>query len=258
MKVIIAGAARDIEKYWENTKVSLDIIFKSVEDYFCIIVESNSSDNTLKCLNNWANNDPKKVIISLGKQESPIRTQRIAAARNTYMNYINNNKLCDKYDYLLVVDLDDVLNIESNFKEQLNSCFKITDWDAMASNRKDKYYDIWALRSESEILFCDFDCININYNIIRIKSPHTKNTIIIKKVRVDEPNVKRYLDDPSILIKNIPRDYGFIPCTSAFCGMALYKLNSIKNKLYNGDITCEHLAFHKDLKMFINSEFISG
>lgn len=258
MKVIIAGAARDIEKYWANTKKSLDIIFKSVEDFLCIIVESNSSDNSLKCLNNWANNDTKKVIISLGKQECLFRTQRIAGARNTYINYINNNKLYDKYDYLLVVDLDDVLNIEDNFKEQLESCFKITDWDAMASNRKDKYYDIWALRSESEILYCDFDCININYDIIRIKSSHTKNMVILKRVSADEPNVKRYLDDPSILIKHIPRDYGFIPCTSAFCGMALYKLNSVKNKLYNGDITCEHLAFHKDLKIFINSEFISG
>lgn len=258
MKVIVAGAARDIEKYWANTKKSLDIIFKSVEDYLCIIVESNSSDNSLQCLNNWANNDPKKVIISLGKQESPFRTQRIAAARNTYMNYINNNKLYDKYDYLLVVDLDDVLNIEDNFKEQLESCFKIKDWDAMASNRKDKYYDIWALRSDSEILHCDFDCININYNVIRIMPPYTKHTLVLKRVRIEEPNVQRYLDDPSVLMKHVPRDYGFIPCTSAFGGMALYKLNSVKNKLYNGDITCEHLAFHKDLKMYINSEFISG
>jgi hypothetical protein len=52
MKLLITGTCRDIEKYWANTKKSLDIIFKSVEDYFCILVESNSSDNTLKCLNN--------------------------------------------------------------------------------------------------------------------------------------------------------------------------------------------------------------
>jgi hypothetical protein len=258
MNVIIAGAARDIEKYWENTKKSLDIIIKSVDNYLCIIVESNSTDNSLQCLNNWANNDSKKVIISLGKQDLFIRTQRIAEARNTYMNYINNNKLYNTYDYLLVVDLDDVLNIEDNFKEQLNSCFKITDWDAMASNRNDKYYDIWALRSKSEILNCDFDCINIKYHIIRIKAPHTKHTLVLKRVRIEEPNVQRYLDNPDILHKNIPRSTGFIPCTSAFGGMVLYKLNSIKDKLYDGNITCEHLSFHKDIKMFINSEFISG
>jgi len=254
MKLVIAGAARDIEKYWENTKVSLDIIFKSVEDYFCIIVESNSSDNTLKCLNDWANNDSKKIIISLGKQESLIRTQRIAAARNTYMNYINNNNLYNVYDYLLVVDLDDALNIEDNFKEQLNSCFKITEWDAIASNRNEIYYDIWALRSESEILPCDFDCMNSKNSII--KNPKTKQITIIKKnngIFYDN-----YSKNPKILHKNIPRNSGFILCTSAFGGMTLYKLNSVKNKFYNGDETCEHISFNNGLKMYINSEFISG
>ena len=258
MKVIIAGAARDIAKYWENTKRSLDIIFKSVDDYLCIIVESNSSDNSLECLNNWAINDPKKVIISLGKQDSIIRTQRIAAARNTYLNYINDNKLDETYDYLLVVDLDDALNIEDNFKEQLESCFKIKDWDAMASNRKNNYYDIWALRSNSDILKCDFDCINIDYKIIKIKSPYSKNLVIVKKVRIKNELLNNYLNNSEILHKNVPRNYGFIPCTSAFGGMALYKLKSIKYRKYNGDHTCEHISFNVGLQMYINSEFISG
>jgi len=256
MNLIIAGSARDIEKYWKNTKNSLDIIFKSVNNYICIIVESNSSDNTLKCLNDWANNDSKKIIISLGKQLSLIRTQRIANSRNTYMKHINNNKLYNTYDYLLVVDLDDILKIEENFKEQLNTCFKIKDWDAIASNRNGLYYDIWALRSNSKILNCDFDCINIDYNISQRKCKYTNKIIITKTPK--EKKIINYLDDRSILIKNISKNNGFIPCTSAFGGMVLYKLDAVKNNLYNGDITCEHLSFNNGLKMYINSEFISG
>jgi hypothetical protein len=257
MNVIIAGAARDIEKYWENTKKSLDIIFKSVDNYLCIIVESNSTDNSLQCLNNWANNDSKKVIISLGKQDLLIRTQRIATARNTYMNYINDNKLYNTFNYLLVVDLDDALNIEDNFKEQLNSCFKITDWDAIASNRNDKYYDIWALRSKSEILNCDFDCNNHDDDRLSISFCRYSGRKLVNKV-CDNPRKNEYMQNPASLNKNIPRDTGFIECSSAFGGMALYKTNAICDKLYNGDLTCEHLSFHSGLKMYINTEFISG
>ena len=50
MNLLIAGTARDIEKYWPNTMKSLDIILNSIADYRCVFVESNSSDNTLKII----------------------------------------------------------------------------------------------------------------------------------------------------------------------------------------------------------------
>jgi hypothetical protein len=265
MKLLIAGTCRDIEQYWENTKKSLDIIFNSVEDYICVIVESNSSDNTLNCLNDWAKqtDKSKRIIISLGKLDEIQynRTMRIAKGRNTYMQYFRDNNFFDNnnndYEYMLVVDLDDILNIESNFKEQLDSCFKIEDWDAMSSNRNNKYYDIWALRSNSEILFCNFDCNNHDDSRIIIsfcKYSGKKNT---KKLS-NNPRKNEYINNPEILYKNIPRNYGFIECTSAFGGMTLYKTNKIKDKVYDGDKTCEHISFHEGLKIFINSEFISG
>jgi hypothetical protein len=259
MKLLIAGTCRDIEKYWENTKKSLNIIFKSIDDYICVIVESNSSDNTLNCLKDWANNDSRRIIISLGNLDEIQynRTMRIANGRNTYMQYFKNNNLLNSYDYLLVIDLDDILNIESNFKEQLDSCFKIEDWDAIASNRNDKYYDIWALRSNSEILNCDFDC---NYHedarISITFCKHSKKKLVNKIY--DNPRKNEYVKNPFSLNKNIPKNYGFIECTSAFGGMALYKTKMIQDKIYNGDTTCEHISFNLGLKIYINSEFISG
>jgi len=268
MKLLIAGTCRDIEKYWENTKKSLDIIFNSVEDYICVLVESNSSDNTLNCINNWAKQDiNKRIIISLGKLDEYIysRTMRIAKGRNTYMQYFRDNNFFDNndnnndnnYEYMLVVDLDDMLNIESNFKEQLDSCFKIKDWDAMSSNRNDKYYDIWALRSNSEILFCDFDCNNNDNSRISISFCRYSGRKIVNIIPENERK-KEYKKNPEILWKNIPRNYGFIECTSAFGGMTLYKIKMIKDKVYDGDKTCEHISFHEGLKMYINSGFISG
>jgi glycosyltransferase involved in cell wall biosynthesis len=260
MKLLIAGAARDIEKYWPTTQRSLDTIFNSISDYKCVIVESNSSDNTLSVLNKWAKDDSRRIILSLGHLNEQVRTKRIAQARNTYLKYFKDNNLFDSYDYLIVLDLDDILNIPKTFSNQLKSCFNCQDenWDAMASNRKDKYYDIWALRSDSEILNCDFDCINIKYDQIRsIRCPHT-NTIKTQKIISENNKALQYIKDPSSLFKNIPTSTGFIPCTSAFGGMVLYKTKSIINKTYNGDETCEHISFNEGLKMYINSEFISG
>jgi len=244
MKLLIAGTGRDIEKYWKNTMKSLDIIFNSVDDYVCVLVESNSSDNTLQCMKGWSNNNPKRIILSLGKLEDNSRTVRIAKSRNTYLDYFKNNLLYDTYDYLLVLDLDDRLNIEDNFKGQLESCFKINDWDAISSNRNKKYFDIWALRSNSEILNCNYDC--------------WANERKILKVNKYKKTAYRAVKNFSHLEKNISRNFGFIECFSAFGGMTLYKTKSIINNRYNGNTTCEHIEFHKGLKMYINSEFISG
>ena len=66
MNLLIAGTARDIEKYWPNTIKCLDIIFNSISDYRCVFVESNSSDNTLGCMKEWASTDNRRTILSLG------------------------------------------------------------------------------------------------------------------------------------------------------------------------------------------------
>ena len=141
MKLLIAGTARDIEKYWHTTRQSLDAIFNSDSDYKCVIVESNSRDNTLSVLNKWAKDDSRRVIISLGYLNESIRTKRIAQARNTYLKYFRDNNLFISYDYLLVLDLhsksynniQDILSQQINAIENINSQFlkttnyKITD-----------------------------------------------------------------------------------------------------------------------------------
>lgn len=249
MKLLIAGTGRDIEKYWENTKKSLDIIFSSIDDYRCVFVESNSSDNTLNCMKEWANKDSRRIILTLGQLSDISRTVRISKCRNTYLDYFKSNNLYDEFDYLLVIDIDDILNIEPNFKDQLESCFHNLDWDGISSNRNDIYYDIWALRSNSDILNCNYDCHFENYEKRIITSKYNNQRIIRNLV------IKK---DFKHLLKNIPRDYGFIDCNSAFGGMTLYKTKMIKNRNYDGSTTCEHISFHTGLKMVINSKFISG
>ena len=88
MKVIICGCAKNIVNFWTNTSKNLQIIFDSLEDYKCIIIESNSTDNSLEVLNDWSKNNPKINIVSLGNLQEQSRTKRIALCRNKYLENI--------------------------------------------------------------------------------------------------------------------------------------------------------------------------
>lgn len=238
MKYLIAGTARNISHSWERVKQSLFQLFQL--EYSCVIVESNSEDNTVQLLNDWASVTPNVTIITLGTLEGS-RTQRIARCRNEYLKYL------DGHDYMLVVDLDEILVLNSDFKQQLDSCFARSDWDAIASNRRKHYYDIWALRSRE--LGCVDDCWE------KLKNPvFFLQTGKFIGTRL-EPDWDKYL---TRFKKNIPSTSHWIECQSAFGGMALYKVSSITGRKYDGNKTCEHVSFHTGLRMFINPNFMSG
>jgi hypothetical protein len=238
MKYIIAGTCRNISPFWPNVQLSLEKIFQGLDSYDMVIVESNSDDNTLDLLTTWSQGKQNIKVISMGNLQGT-RTQRIGRSRNEYLKYITD------HTHLLVLDLDDILNIQDNFHEQLSSCFLRDDWDCVASNRLNKYYDIWALRSLE--LGCTFDCLEMaNKYSTAVLTPQG-----LKKI----PDNKNYVDK---FIVNIPQNSHWIPCESAFGGMALYKTSAIKNHMYDGNKTCEHVEFNKGLRIFINPKFISG
>ena len=241
--MIIAGCARNISHFWESTEKSLQIIFDSLPTYKCFIIESNSEDNTLDLLQKWAAKDSRRTVVSLGRLTEPSRPRRIGICRNKYMELAK--PYFSEFPHIIILDLDDALKIHSNFKEQLNSCFLRNDWDCIASNRLDKYYDIWALRSYE--LGIDFDCWEManKYGITKLTSRGFQKIL----------DRKKYVDKFMI---NIPQNSRWILCQSAFGGMALYKTSAIKSKKYDGDNTCEHVEFNKGLRIYINPYFISG
>lgn len=233
MRCLVAGTVRNIAGQWGVGQQSLDRIFSALDDYVCVLVESNSSDSTVSVIQQWCRKAPqKRYVISLGNLSEPVRTKRIATSRNAYMDFFQQNKWFDQFDYMLVVDIDS-LQIDSNFKKQLESCLTRTDWDGIASNRHGQYYDIWALRSRA--MGCTFDC----WDMVN-RSGGDVNTYVRRFQQV------------------IPAESAWIPCESAFGCMALYKTQSVRNHRYNGDSTCEHVSFHFGFRMFINPAFFSG
>jgi len=241
MKLLVAGVARNLEHVWYKTQQSLQYIFDAVDTYECIIIESNSQDNTSQILDSWAKEDSRRKIIHLGNLTEQSRTRRIAQCRNEYMKFVRETDSA----YTLVVDLDTSLNIESKFKQQLESCFLRDDWDAIASNRRGRYYDVWALRSQA--MGCTFDCW------AELNKPIVPRVSIFQKQQTNRLNfyIGRFQ-------QVIPENTEWIKCESAFGCMVLYRTDAIRNHLYNGDITCEHVSFNNGLRIYINPKFISG
>lgn len=236
--MIIAGCARNISQFWDNTRKSLQTIFDSLPDYICFIIESNSEDNTLELLTRWASEDSRRFVISLGQLQESSRPRRIAICRNKYME-LAEPYFCE-FKNMLMVDLDDALGIEPNFKEQLETCFLREDWHALGSNRRGKYYDIWALRSK--VLGIEYDCWEM----------------------VEKNRARLFLNRGGLQYKYVyshqrvyPETLEWIPVESAFGGLAIYKTSAIKGRRYIGQ-TCEHVSFNQGLKMFINPRLISG
>jgi hypothetical protein len=242
MKSIICGTARNIESFWESTKNSLELLIDALDDYILVIIESNSSDSTLQCLQKWSLNDSRKHIISLGHLSENSRTKRIAYCRNSYMEFLEVNKYFDNFEYMIVVDLDDAIKIEKNIKTQLDSCFDKNDWDAIASNRRGRYYDVWALRSKE--LGCTFDCWEM---IDKPTQFYNGKYLLTRHDRINE-FVRRF---QKIITE-------WTVCESAFGGMVLYKTKKIRNRKYDGSTTCEHVSFNNGLVILLNPSLISG
>lgn len=240
--MIIAGCARNISQYWESTEKSLQIIFDSLPNYKCFIIESNSQDNTLELLKNWASKDSRRIVVSLGWLTEPSRTRRIATCRNKYMELAE--PYFSEFSEMLMLDLDDSLGIEDNFKKQLDTCFERTDWDALGSNRKGKYYDIWALRSK--VLGITYDC----WEMASRNPEHILTSNGFKNIDLKQKYVYSHQ-------KVYPETMPWILVESAFGGLAIYKTKVIKGRRYIGN-TCEHVSFNEGLKMWINPRLISG
>lgn len=242
MKSIVCGTARNIEHCWKSTQRSLELLISALDDYVLVIVESNSNDRTVSILQEWSSIDSRRHLISLGNLSEPVRTKRIGDCRNAYMQFLRDNQYFNQFEFMIALDLDNALQLEDNIKHQLETCFLRDDWDAIASNRRGRYYDIWALRSKE--LGCIFDCWEMIekqiqfYNGKYLPTPYS---------RIHE-FVKRFQN----VISN------WVVCESAFGGMVIYKTEKIRNRTYDGSKTCEHVSFNGGLRILINPDLISG
>ncbi|CAF2678591.1 unnamed protein product [Rotaria sp. Silwood2] len=204
-----------------------------------LIFESDSTDDTLATLRKWSS----AQIYTGGRLEPtiPARSERIAYCRNILLE---KARMLEP-DYLLTLDLDIFAAKLSAFLTNFD--YETEDWSVMTGNVVRDYYDIWALRTLSDL--------NLNYDVwervqvlMRAPSNYCGQSVIDQVVGIHQ--------------KHIPISRGLLEVRSAFSGAALYKMNSTKNCWYSGaNATSEHVPFHlcirekNGARIFINPKF---
>jgi len=260
LNVIIYGTIRDIERHFIKSFTNLELLSDFFNKVHIIIFENDSSDNTRKLMNKWEShknknkNINKKILLEENLiNKFPLRAHRLAYCRNQILNYIFDNNLDKQYQYAIHCDLDD--RFWSLDFDSICNCFQydVNKWDAMFTiNTNYDYYDFWALR-------CDQTWFNKNIFCCEIENNDN----------FDE--FKKHEKEFCSFLKNNTNK--LISVQSAFNGLGIYKLNSLKNCRYKADYNCnkckgkisgcfednDHIGLHKTMiqnncKLFINTK----
>lgn len=265
-KILLVGTVSNVAKTIEK---ELKVVLKalSVFDFVEVfLVESDSTDETVRILEKIALDNNKVKFVALGKlkDKHPNRIVRIAYCRNIYVKYIRDNYHFCKWDYVAVADLDGM-----NFKLKkrgIKSCFETNiDWDGVMANQRFGYYDLYALRASGWV---EGDC----FEELEIAKKNTKEPRQSKNNYINFILSFRHYDKlrKSIVydrMKVLPKKSGFIKVQSAFGGFALYKSavffkNDYENKTENTNIS-EQVIFHSksiinQVNFFINPKLINN
>jgi len=193
---------RNCEPSLESEVETLRASFEDFKKVSFFLVESDSTDGSLGALRELAISIPNFKFLSLGNLRQSIsdRIERIAHCRNAYLDYVRTTS--DKFDYIVVADLDGVNNLLT--KEKVATCWKFDGWSACTANQTGPYYDIYALRAPG---WSEMDCWN------EARSLYASGMNPLKSW------VKAIRDKQRI----IPESEDWIEVTSAFGGLAIYK-----------------------------------
>jgi hypothetical protein len=248
-KISIVGVARNVEKTVENDVRRLEEATKGFRDRAWFVVESDSSDATLKSLQTLKMASDAFNYVTLGRLEGSLekRTERIAKCRNTYVEAVRKDAGLNDADYVLVADFDGVNNRVN--AHALETCWS-TDvpWDVCTANQVDLYYDVWALRHPD---WCADDCWQQRERLLPLvgAAQAADMAIYSKMIHLDPDNE-------------------LIEVESAFGGLAVYRTEAFLAGSYsgvnsNGDQICEHVPFHQQIReagfrVYINPALINA
>ena len=247
-EILIAGPARnnqDILAAEVNTLLNSVSGFKKA---FFLVIESDSTDNTVGELENLKQSTPLLDFISLGRlaKKKPKRTERLAFARNHILEEVRSNPLYANVDFIFMADLDGINR--GITREKIESCWDLNEpWDVITAIQSERYYDIWALRHPD---WNPIDCFTQRSRLEKLIGKDAANTLAVKAKQVILPSS------------------GMIEVDSAFGGLAIYKRDALLAGHYiglddHGNEACEHVSFHSDLRktgyrIFINCALVNS
>jgi hypothetical protein len=234
VKVLIAGTIRNGSLCLEKSIESLGKAFNPSSSIKWLIIESDSSDNTIEILEAISAKITDFNYISLGSlaKDHPKRTERIAFARNEYLTRFQEDPQYSDCTHLVVADLDGVN--EKLTSVGINSSWSYGLQNIYTANQTGPYYDVWALRHE---YWSPNDCWKeLDFFKHHYKWPEhaLEKAVFSRMIRIDQ-------SAPMIKVD------------SAFGGLAIYPRDSVVGLKYTGidsakEEICEHVLFSEAIR----------
>lgn len=236
-KAVFAGCARSCAPFLDGVLANIEALGSTYDAFEVVIVENDSSDDTRARLQEFARSRSNVQLIDADglDEKHPIRGDRLAVARNIYMEAVREDKYSD-CDDLVVLDFDDVncQPIElAAFKAARRWLWEEPNRRGVFANSAPFYYDLWPLRHET---WCPDDCWR------RVRKTQ-------RALGFDEA-VRRHVARLQI---PIPRTTPPIIVDSAFGGLGIYRREATLQARYvglfpEGDEVCDHVAFNRTVK----------
>ena len=247
-EILITGPARNNTDTLASEVGTLLNSVRGFKKSYCLVVESDSTDNILGALEELKNTIPSFDYFSLGhlSKKIPRRTERLAFARNRILDEVRNNPKYASVDYVVMADLDGINR--SITREKIEACWELTEpWDVITAVQSDRYYDIWALRHTD---WNPIDCFMQRSRLEAAIGKEAANNLAVKAKQIALPSE------------------GMIEVDSAFGGLGIYKRAALLAGNYiglddAGIEACEHISFHADLRnagyrIFINCALVNS
>ena len=263
--ILLVGTVSNVGQSIEK---ELNIVLQALarfQEVQVFLVESDSTDNTTEVLGKLKQNNSNFNYVSMGnlKESMPNRIERLTFCRNIYVEEIRLRKLNNLPMYVAVADLDG-MNYKLNNKS-VDSCFNQLEWDVVAANQIEGYYDIYALRAQN---WQDKDCFKeLDELRLRIVSPKDSRLNLFQKIKyfkLNEQAKHRAIYSKMVKIKvNSP----WVKVESAFGGFAIYRSIIFLKHNYSRPtqdyIESEHVIIHRKLvkdgfSIYINPSLINA
>ena len=248
--VLLAGPVRNASAQIENDLRNLLSSLDQFKEVFCLVIESDSDDDTVLRLEQFSKEFGNFSFISVGNLSKKLskRTDRIAYCRNLIVDAVAADLKYSKIDYIAMADMDGMNGLVTPAK--IAQCWEVDEpWDVITANQLGEYYDTWGL---SHPYWNPMDCWEQKRQLENLLGNNMAQNIAV--------TCKQSPIDPRA---------DLIEVDSAFGGLGIYRREAFlagryagTDDLAGGIDVADHIPYHRELRqkgfrIFINPALIN-
>ncbi|MEO0680186.1 MAG: hypothetical protein AAF192_07205 [Pseudomonadota bacterium] len=232
--VVVCGLVRNAVETLDQDVARIDAALAGFDQVRWLLVESDSSDDTVARLAAMKAARPGFDFLSLGRlaDRTPERAERLALCRNAYLDRLREPGAYADCRFVAMADMD-LLNDRLS-AAAVDSVFVRDDWDVATASQTGPYYDIWALRHP---LWSPNDC---EAAMAWLEARGAKHWHAARLVEARQITLRPDMD--------------WIEVDSAFGGFALYRREALLGagrydaRAPDGSLQSEHVALHAAMR----------